>query len=130
MSNDESMTKPENRDPLVPTARNFAASPPAPDVPAIFGVRTSGFLRPSSFVLRHFLTLGCLLSPAKLLACVACYGQSDSPLAEGMNMGILFLLGVIGLVLGGFVTFFIYLARRSAAVAAARQAADSSISSP
>jgi hypothetical protein len=69
-----------------------------------------------------------LLSPTSLLACVACYGQSDSPLAEGMNMGILFLLGCIGVVLGGFVAFFIFLARRGAAVAAAHRAASKTLS--
>jgi hypothetical protein len=62
----------------------------------------------------------CLLAHADLSACVACYGQSDSPLAEGMNMGILFLLGCIGAVLAGFASFFVYLGRRSAAVQAAR----------
>ena len=58
------------------------------------------------------------LFPSPLLACAACYGQSDAPMAQGMNWGILFLLGVVGLVLGGVTAFFIYLARRSAAMAA------------
>ena len=39
------------------------------------------------------------LLPAKALACAACYGASDSPLAEGMTWGILTLLGVVGTVL-------------------------------
>jgi hypothetical protein len=39
-------------------------------------------------------------------------------MAQGMNWGIFTLLGVVGLVLGGFAAFFIFLARRSAAVAA------------
>ena len=63
-----------------------------------------------------------VFSPARLFACAACYGQSDSPLAEGMNMGVLFLLGVVTLVIGGFVALFVMLARRAAAVTA-RQAA-------
>ena len=50
-----------------------------------------------------------------LLACAACYGQSDSPLAAGMNWGIFSLLGTIIFVLGAVVAFFVYLARRSAA---------------
>jgi hypothetical protein len=49
------------------------------------------------------------------LACATCFGRSDSPLAEGMNMGILVLLGVILSVLAVFAAFFIFLARRSAA---------------
>ena len=125
------MTKPEAHrsvaaiQPLPCTALDSrSASPP-------FAIRTSGFIRHSPFVIRHFLPsiAVLLLARSDLLACAVCYGQSDSPLAEGMNMGILFLLGVVALVLGGFVAFFIYLARRSAAVAASRQAASNSISS-
>jgi hypothetical protein len=51
------------------------------------------------------------------LACAACYGQSDSPMAHGMNAGIFALLGVIGTVLCGAAAFFVFLARRAAAVA-------------
>ncbi len=58
-----------------------------------------------------------------LLACAACYGKSDSPLAAGMNAGIFSLLAVVGLVLGGFAAFGIYLVKRAASVAAARAAA-------
>ena len=53
-----------------------------------------------------------------LLACAACFGQSDSALAQGMNWGILSLLGMIVLVLGGVAAFFIYLARKTAMLAA------------
>ncbi len=53
------------------------------------------------------------------LACAACYGQSDSPLAAGMNWGIFSLLGTILVVLGGVAAFFVYLARRSARSGAA-----------
>lgn len=47
-------------------------------------------------------------------ACAACFGQSDAPMAKGMNAGIFALLAVIGTVLAGAVTFFVFLARRSA----------------
>jgi hypothetical protein len=57
------------------------------------------------------------LHPNPLWACAACYGQSDSPMAAGMNWGILSLLGMIVVVLGGVAAFFIFLARRSAALA-------------
>jgi hypothetical protein len=49
-----------------------------------------------------------------VLACAACYGQSDSPLAEGMNWGIFTLLGVVAGVLGGIALFFVHIGRRSA----------------
>ena len=44
------------------------------------------------------------------LACSACYGQSDSAMAKGMNWGILSLLGVVVTVLGGIAAFFVFLA--------------------
>jgi heme/copper-type cytochrome/quinol oxidase subunit 2 len=50
-------------------------------------------------------------------ACAACYGQSDAPMAQGMNWGILSLMGIIVLVLGGVAGFFVYLARRAAELA-------------
>ena len=60
-----------------------------------------------------------LTSPAgPLLACAACFGQSDSAMAQGMNWGILSLLGIIVLVLGGVAGFFVYLAKRTSALAA------------
>lgn len=55
-------------------------------------------------------------SPA--LACATCFGQSDSDLAKGMNVGILVLLGFTGVVLAGVASFFIFLIRRNAAGAA------------
>ena len=54
-----------------------------------------------------------LAMPRAALACPVCFGQSDSPMAKGVNMGIFFLLGVVGLVLAAFAVFFVYLARRA-----------------
>jgi hypothetical protein len=63
------------------------------------------------------LSLFCL--PAAVQACATCFGASDSDLAQGMNMGILSLLGVIGTVLLGIASFFVFLAWRTARRAAA-----------
>ena len=46
------------------------------------------------------------------MACPVCFGQSDSPMAQGMNNGIFFLLGVIGTVQIGFVALFVSFRRR------------------
>lgn len=54
-----------------------------------------------------------LLSTPELVACAACFGQSDDPMAKGMNAGIFALLGVVTVVLGGFFAFMIFLARRA-----------------
>ncbi len=57
-------------------------------------------------------------APRTLFACATCFGASDSDLARGMNWGILSLLAVVVMVLGGIASFFIYLMKRSAALAA------------
>ena len=58
---------------------------------------------------------GGALQPAVARACAACYGQSDAPMAKGMNWGIFTLLCVVVCVLGGVASFFVYLGKRSAA---------------
>jgi len=68
--------------------------------------------------------LGAALLPDAARACAACFGQSDSNLAKGMNMGIFSLLLVVVSVLGGIASFFIYLARKSSAVAALSRSPD------
>ena len=64
------------------------------------------------------MALLALLGSPGALACATCFGRSEAPLAEGMNMGILVLLGFILTVLAAFATFFVFLARRAAAVRA------------
>ena len=39
-------------------------------------------------------------------ACTACYGESDSAMAHGMNAGIITLLIIVGGVLAGVAAFF------------------------
>jgi hypothetical protein len=52
-------------------------------------------------------------APRVAFACPVCFGESDSPLAKGVNVGVLFLLGTITAVLVAFASFMIYLARRA-----------------
>jgi hypothetical protein len=61
---------------------------------------------------------GLLLRADAALACAACYGKSDSLLAQGMNWGILALLAVVLTVLSGIVAFFVHVAKRTASVSA------------
>ena len=67
-----------------------------------------------------------LASAPAALACAACFGKSDSKLAEGMNWGIASLLIVVVGVLGGVAAFFIFLAKKSAAFAASPNSTPSS----
>lgn len=63
-----------------------------------------------------------VLQAQPLFACAMCYGnKTDSPLAAGMNWGIMSLLVIVVCVLGTIASFFIFLARRAAAVARAVQ---------
>ena len=59
-----------------------------------------------------------VFAPESLLACATCFGKTDSPLAQGMNMGIFSLLAVVLFVLSCFAALIIFLARRGAAYAA------------
>ena len=61
------------------------------------------------------LALAVLLAGvADASACAACFGKSDSKLAEGMNAGILTLLFVVGSVLFAIAAFFVFIIRRAA----------------
>ena len=92
------------------------------------GFRVCLGFRASDFGFRPLLcavVVALASNPGPLWACAACAGQSDSPMAKGMNLGILSLLAVIGVVLGGVASFFVYLGKKSATVAAASAAAPS-----
>ena len=58
-------------------------------------------------MIRKILVGALALAPLPLFACAACYGKSDSPLAQGMNWGIFTLLGILTPVLGCFAFCFI-----------------------
>jgi hypothetical protein len=63
-----------------------------------------------------------LLAPVKTFACAACYGGNvDSAMTDGMNWGVLTLLGVVVPVLGGFLFGLVYLIRKSEALTAAAE---------
>jgi hypothetical protein len=55
--------------------------------------------------------------PVSSLACAACYGASDSPMAKGMNWGIFSLLAVVTVVLGSVATFFVFIGKKAAEAA-------------
>jgi hypothetical protein len=63
--------------------------------------------------------------PAKVFACAACGSGStqmiDSPMVDGMNLGILTLLVVLGTVLAAALTLLIYFIRKSEALNAAAE---------
>ena len=87
-------------------------------------------IRASSRRLLHFLVFAVSVPmfaawPSPAHACAACFGKSNDAMAQGMNLGIFALLIVIVSVLLGIASFFVFLARRSARVAAAAASPDS-----
>ncbi|HAB16386.1 MAG TPA: hypothetical protein PLX89_05015 [Verrucomicrobiota bacterium] len=74
------------------------------------------------------MLLGVVLALAmhsSAFGCAACFGKSDSPMAYGMNAGIISLLAVIVPVLGLIASFFGYIVYR-----ARRVGSESDINSP
>ncbi len=53
------------------------------------------------------------LTPAAARACAVCFGAADSNMSEGLNAGILALLGFVGLVQVGFIALFLRFRHRS-----------------
>jgi heme/copper-type cytochrome/quinol oxidase subunit 2 len=47
------------------------------------------------------------------MACSTCFGDPDAPQTHAMNMAILFMLGVVGAMLGLFAAFFLHLRNRA-----------------
>ena len=69
-------------------------------------------------MIRHiFATLLVVGVPRAVLACPVCFGQTDSPLANATNMGIIAMLVIVGGVLAGFAAFIFHLNRRARLVA-------------
>lgn len=48
----------------------------------------------------------------RVQACSVCYGAAESPILDGMNFSILFMLVLTYAVAGGFAVFFLYLRKR------------------
>jgi hypothetical protein len=65
-------------------------------------------------VIRRTITTALVVAvPRAALACPVCFGQTDSPLASAMNMGIIAMLGIVAGVLGSFAAFIVHLNRRA-----------------
>jgi len=59
--------------------------------------------------------------PSDALACTVCLGNTDSLLRDGMNAGILALLGFALFMIVSFAAFFVYIWRRSKTAAESSQ---------
>jgi len=70
-------------------------------------------------VKRIFATAATLLigSGSSVLACPVCFGAEETTLISGTKLGVLVMLGVLLVVQGAFVGFFLYLRNRAKRVA-------------
>ena len=76
------------------------------------------------FLRKNLLLALAAFSPVKMFACAACgsgNSQIQSPLVDGMNLGILTLLGVLATVLSLCFFGLIHLIRKSEALNAAAE---------
>jgi heme/copper-type cytochrome/quinol oxidase subunit 2 len=64
------------------------------------------------------LALLALLWPGDAAACAVCYGEPDSPAAQGLTWAIVALGFVVATVLSGVVVFFVQANRKSSQVEA------------
>lgn len=76
-------------------------------------MKGAGVVRWSAAVACGLAALAMLTAAAPASACAVCYGDPDSPMAVGMNNGILTLLGFVGVVQVGFVALFWSFRRRA-----------------
>ena len=70
-------------------------------------------MRPGTIRGGLLATVLAAVSPAAARACAVCFGATDSSMTEGMNAGILALLGFVGLVQVGFIALFLHFRHRS-----------------
>lgn len=63
-----------------------------------------------------FVLLACsigMIVPDFVQACAVCFGDPSSPLTIGAKAGVLFMIGVLGVVLGGILAAIIFFIHRS-----------------
>jgi len=63
-----------------------------------------------------FALIAWLASSHPLWACSVCYGDTSSAMSDGLTWAITLMVGVVAVVLGGVVAFFVQTARKSAAL--------------
>jgi hypothetical protein len=64
-----------------------------------------------------FLTFLLALGQTSSLACSVCFGDPNSALGQGARWGVFAMIVIVACVLSGIGAFFVFLGKRSAAVA-------------
>ncbi len=69
---------------------------------------------PVNMASTFLICLATVSSAQTALACSVCYGDPNSPMTKGVEAGVLVLLGVVGTVLFGLASLFLFWVRRAA----------------
>ncbi len=69
---------------------------------------------PVNMASTFLICLATISSAQTALACSVCYGDPNSPMTKGVQAGVLVLLGVVGTVLFGLASLFLFWVRRAA----------------
>ena len=64
------------------------------------------------------LAVALVTAPSVARACATCFGAADDPTSKAILYAVFGLVGVTSGVLGGFATFFVYLAKKARAAQA------------
>ena len=70
--------------------------------------------RLGNMALAILIGLASLLTALPALACSVCFGDPSSAMNQGAQAGMLVLLGVVGVVLSGLASLFLFWMRRAA----------------
>jgi len=79
-------------------------------------------VKPLRKIVLPVLVVAMAAAPARVFACATCYASHvDGSMADGANWAVLTLGIVVSAVLGAFLTFFIYIMRRSERLEAGKE---------
>lgn len=73
------------------------------------------------------LTTALLATPTLVTACPVCIGNPDDPMTKGLSTGILFMLGILIMVFGGFAGFVFIVAKRRPQVTSKNSLSDQGV---
>jgi hypothetical protein len=72
-----------------------------------------GLIQRSAITAILIAAIATLAGDTTVLACPACFGAEETSLIDGTRLGVLVMLGILLVVQGAFVSFFLYLRKQA-----------------